>query len=278
MKKVLLIATLFVAAIAANAQPVCSPTAPNNNSKSYILPDSATGIKHGCAGLPYDETMYIKVFADTPIVFLGITVVAVTDSVVINMDPTTIGIPSYLTFVSVPPTQPATMAIPYPHLILRGVSKDSLACIRITGTVPAATPPGSTPLTIPFTIRAKANLGLGTLDTAISINNTNYKIVIDTPGTGACAVAIKQLQDVSNLSIAPNPTSGMAQLNCNVLAAFGGELNITNQVGQIVYTRKLNLASGQQYIPVNTETLAPGLYNVSISKNGFAQSVKLLVQ
>jgi hypothetical protein len=275
MKKFLLITATIGAFTHASAQLACNPAAPASAAKSYILPDSATGIAHGCAGVPYDETMYIKAFRDTTFLQLPATV----DSFVINLDPATIGLPSYLSIASVPATLVPTAANNYPHIVLRSPSHpDSLACIRITGTVPAGTAAATTPLSIPFKVSATVGIPPFTLDTSSTFSNTSYSLTIDAPGTGACQVAIKQLLDVYGLQVVPNPAQGNAVLQCSVNRTFNGDLSISNSIGQILHTQTLHLSPGAQYVSLPVGNLAAGLYQVNLRSGNALSTIKLLVQ
>jgi hypothetical protein len=275
MKKILLTAFIAFGLYGAQAQTVCNPNGPNLPAVTqYIIPDSATNLLHACAGLPYEQIIYIKAPKDTTVVFSGFPVNATVDSIVVNLD--SLGLPSYLSVVSAAAAKAPTATVPYNHIVLRGPGNDSLVCVKIFGTIPAGTAAGTLPLTIKLVASGKPPIG--TTSIVLPSTVTSYKIVIDPAGSGVCNVAIKQLQNVNGVVITPNPTTGNAILTCNVTNAFDGNLSIVNAVGQVVYNRSLNLNIGQQKVMLPTEGLASGMYQV-IVRQGTAQSTsKLIVQ
>jgi Secretion system C-terminal sorting domain len=248
MKKIILLFTMISGAWLGNAQ--CVPgTKTVAGAKSYILPDSATGMKHGCAGLPYEEIFYIKAPKDTQ--YLGITVLI--DSIVINLDPVAMGLPSYLTLASVPAALPSNSTNAFPHLKIRG---DSLACLKVTGTVTAGTAAGSTPLNIGF--KGFANPGF-----AITLpgSYTAYKLVIDPSGVGACAVAINDInKNISNITVVPNPAQQNISINTMADADEKVSITIVNAMGQTTHTKAVTLRRGDNYIPFDIAALPAGIY------------------
>jgi Secretion system C-terminal sorting domain len=268
MKKLILLSILSLSLIGANAQLVCVKNAVTAPGKSYILPDSATGIAHACAGKPYDETMYLKVFKDTSFsITLGgfpVTLVATTDSVIIDLTPSTIGLPSYITSISsVPAALPPNATNNFKHLNLKG---DSLACIRIMGVVPAGTPAASIPLSIPFILSAKVTLfGAPYTDTTIQLNNNNYDFVIDGPGTGACAVGVSGIyKNIANITAVPNPATSVLNLTINATNAEPITLSVLNAMGQVVFTKATKSVIGANNYTIDVSPFANGIYTLNI--------------
>jgi hypothetical protein len=275
MKKTLLTTLLGFGLYGAQAQTTCNPNFPNLPTVTqYIIPDSTTNLMHACAGLAYDQVIYIKAPKDTTVgpPIVPISVSATVDSIVVNLD--SLGLPSYLSVVAAPVVKAATATVPYNHLVLRGPGNDSIACVRISGLVPASTPAGTIPLTIKLLSRGTVPLGSIPLPSTVS----SYKIVIDPAGSGVCNVAIKQLQNVNNVSITPNPTQGNAVLTCDVTSAFNGSISIVNAVGQTLYNRNINLNVGQQKVSLPTEGLAAGMYQVLVRQGNTQSTSKLIVQ
>jgi hypothetical protein len=274
MKKILLTAFIASGLYSAQAQTVCNANGPNLPTVTqYIIPDSTTNLLHACAGLAYEQIIYIKAPKDTTVVFAGAPVSAIVDSIVVNLD--SLGLPSYLSVASVAAAKAPTATVAYKHLVLRGPGNDSIACIKISGIIPAGTAAGTIPLTIKLSSAGKAG---GVVPITLPSTVTAYKIVIDPSGSGVCNVAIKQLQNVNTVVITPNPTTGNAVLTCNVTNAFDGNLSIVNAVGQVVYNRSLSLNIGQQKVMLPTDGLASGMYQIIVRQGGAQSTSKLIVQ
>jgi hypothetical protein len=245
MKKIFLLITTIVGFYAANAQ--CVPgTKVVAGADGYIIPDSATGMAHGCAGLPYNETFYIMAPKDTFIFVANVNI----DSIVINLDPVAMGLPSYLTLTTVPAAKPANTINNFPHLTIPG---NTLACIKVAGTVPAGTLAGISPLNIQYNGFAIAMTIPGAY--------TAYKIIVDPAGTGACALAIDGInKNIANVAVVPNPAQNNISINAMVENTEEVTIQIINAVGQITHTKAVALRKGDNYIPFNVQALPVGIY------------------
>jgi hypothetical protein len=265
MKKLLLLSLSLISFAAANAQVVCVPTAKTvAGANSYLLPDSATGIAHACAGLAYDETLYIKAFKDTTL--FGIT--AKTDSLTINLENATIGLPAYINVASVPAARPANSLHNYKHICIKG---DSIACVRLTGTIPAGTPAGTTPLSIPFSVKAKIFVFI---DTTFNTSYDNYNFVIDAPGVGVCAVGVSGIyKNIAKIEAIPNPAFDIMNINIGASKNENVTITICNAFGEIINTRNMNLTPGNNSYAVNVKDLAIGIYTYTVS-NGESKITK----
>ncbi len=254
MKKLISIIALLSIITATKGQ-VCDPYNPSvAGAKSYILPDSATGIAHACAGKPYEQIMNIKVFKDTAV--FGIT--ATVDSVVINLELATIGLPSNFTIVSVPAMLPPNSINNFKHITLKG---DSVACIKISGM--AAATPSSTNLTIPFKIKAKIG---GFIDTTVTADNTNYTYVVDAIGTGNCwAASVKDVNaKILNIVAYPNPASEVLNLQIDAISTEKVNVEIKNAFGQLISKQEATLQNGRNFLPVIVASLPKGVYTYTV--------------
>ena len=146
MKKIILLILVIFSVQISQAQTPCVPGALVGTGKGYILPDSATNLNHGCAGLAYEQIIYIKVPADTSFTFLTIPISATVDSFVV--DANIVGLPSALVSASVPAITPASGSTPKTNFDRLVIGGDSLACIKLSGVLDAALPPGDQNLTI----------------------------------------------------------------------------------------------------------------------------------
>jgi Secretion system C-terminal sorting domain len=255
MKKLILIGIVSLGFATTNAQTVCVPTAKTAPGKAYLLPDSATNIVHACAGRPYDETLYIKAFKDTSI--LGIT--AVTDSFTINLENAVIGLPSYITISAVPAVRGPNSIHNYKHICIKG---DSLACVRLMGTVPTGTPSGTTALSIPFSIKAKI---FGFLDTSFSTTYDNYDFVVDGPGSSACVLGVNGIyKNISSITALPNPATSILNVNINSTSAEPITLTILNALGQVVFTKSTKSIIGANNFNIDVAPFVNGIYTLNI--------------
>ena len=110
----------------------------------------------------------------------------------------------------------------------------------------------------------------------ISISNTNDPIM-DTVAANndVCATIyhrddptgiIEQFKNNASAKLYPNPMSNNVYLSTNVSAAQTGELQLTDLLGRVVMTQKLNL-NGAQHIMLNVEELPLGMYVYKISSS-----------
>ncbi len=254
------------------AQAPCVPGTITSPNAGYILPDSATNFVHGCAGKYYEQIVYIKVPKDTTLV--GNTVAI--DSFIV--DANVVGLPAGLTVEGVPgilPAVPSDWKRNFPHMRIKG---DSLACVKISGTISAAAPVGNNMLTINMRAFGKIFI-IVPLDTPASVGY--YNIIIDAPGTGACLTSSIKNVEQSNfnaLQLIPNPSFGTTQLSFNAEKNGEANLKIINTLGAIVASQNIKLQAGQNHLPIDTKNLASGNYIIQlIDEKGRAQT-KLVVE
>ncbi|MBC8046625.1 MAG: Omp28-related outer membrane protein [Fimbriimonadaceae bacterium] len=91
-------------------------------------------------------------------------------------------------------------------------------------------------------------------------------------------VAIDNAGLVGGINIYPNPTSNIALMELSLVNANDLSIQITDVLGSVVSgLGSKHYFAGTQYIPVNVETLADGVYFVNIIGNGVNQTLKLNV-
>lgn len=272
MKKILLVAfLLMVVSQAIYAQ--CNPVVPGtNNVRQYILPDSATGLEPACITKPYEDTIFIKIFKDSSasLVIFG-TPVPVTikiDSFIINMDPVVMGLPSYLSMTTVPPIQPANSVNNYPHLKIAPILNDSLACIRLSGTVPTTAIPGNYPIKV--ILKGYADLFLqGTTtpliaDTSITDSVTAYSIKVQTLAN--CTQSIREVfSEFQNIQAVPNPVKNYLSLNMTVEKSKEYTINILSMTGSLIETRTITTNPGLNITHFDVNAFSAGSYFYTIT-------------
>jgi PKD repeat protein len=93
-------------------------------------------------------------------------------------------------------------------------------------------------------------------DTAYQTFNTNL------------LAGINDIQTFSSLAVYPNPAKDMVTLSVNCIKSFSGcQLSINNILGQNVYAKDIDLASGANKMDINVSNLSEGVYIISL-QNG----------
>jgi len=77
-------------------------------------------------------------------------------------------------------------------------------------------------------------------------------------------VAVKGFSRQEGVEVFPNPAHDAAQANIWVKTGGKGTLDLFDANGRQLLQQKLTLSEGSQNIPVNTATLAPGLYFIRV--------------
>lgn len=96
-------------------------------------------------------------------------------------------------------------------------------------------------------------------------------------GTLCTLTSTDEISAVSELSIFPNPTSGMANLRFQSEAAFSGVLQVTNLTGRRVLTQDLKVEVGETTLQIDLENWSSGMYFGKIKSNdGAAIAFKII--
>lgn len=279
MKKILLFIALVCSTTITFAQAPCVPGTQSTPANSYILPDSATNLDHGCAGMPYEQIIYMKVPADTTLTVLSIPITADVDSFVI--DANVVGLPMGLTVTSVPGLLPPNASNPKTNFTRLVIPGDSIACVKLSGTLPAGLSPGD----INLTINMRAYLSgvpfpLGpTIDTPAIIDY--YKITIDAPGTGACNPAsTKDLikNNITNIKLSPNPVHDEIMVDLELNETSNYALSVVDVMGRTLLTNEKRFERGLNSIPISLGHLPNGIYFLKISSESSSLTKKIVVQ
>ncbi|MDF7812056.1 SBBP repeat-containing protein [Hymenobacter sp. YC55] len=109
--------------------------------------------------------------------------------------------------------------------------------------------------------------------------NSDY-ITVKYAQTGSSPLAAAPAQkSLEELAVYPNPTATQATVSFRALASGAAQVQVYNQLGQQVATLYQGTVSqGQRYtLPLNSQTLASGLYTCSLLVNGQRESVRLHV-
>ncbi len=241
------------------AQSICVPGTLTAPQKGYIIPDSATNLSGACVGQAYEQIIYIKAQPDTSISFNGSAASAVVDSFVVDKNVT--GLPAGLSIASVPGFTAAAPGNPktdFDRLIIKG---DSMACIRISGTIPTGTPAGTYNLSIG--VRAYLRVfGLIPIDTSANIGY--YFIQVQDPPCWPASVGDISSNAISQIQVFPNPATDLLSIQFSSNVHASSTLHIYNTLGQIVYQQPIKIIAGDQKISVDTKSIPTGHYSFSI--------------
>lgn len=261
------------------AQAPCIPGTLSTTGGSYILPDSATNLVHGCAGMNYEEFIYLKAPKDTTFTVASIPINATVDSFVV--DANVVGLPAGITVSTNPallPPNASSSKTNFARLVIPG---DSIACVKLSGLLPATLAPGDINLTI--NIRAYLSgvpFPLGPMvDTPAVIDY--YKITIDAPGTGTCIpFSTKDVakNNVSQLSLSPNPVQDILQVQMDINHTANYNLSIVDLIGRAIISRQEKLEAGHNSLPISMGHLPNGIYFLKLSSSTSSLSKKIIVQ
>ena len=279
MKKIILPFFFLLAGLGASAQ-VCVPGTLTSPKNAYILPDSATNFANACPGTYYEQILYIKAAKDTAIhvttPLVG-TILANIDSFVV--DANIVGLPSYLSVQSMPlALMPAGAGAPKSNMLRMVIPGDSLACARISGTVPPGTPAATIPLTVNLRVytsnlHSTDNASLNALipliysgsktDTLTSIHD--YRIVVYPTPCWPTAVNTISTYNFNLVGNVPNPSNDMTHIVFESNTSDLYTLNVVSTVGETLFSKKVQATKGMNYIPVDTKNMPTGIYIYSLS-------------
>lgn len=275
MKKIFLPLLMVLFFGAANAQTPCVPGTLTAPKAGYIIPDSATNLNHACIGLPYEQIIYIKAQKDTSIVLFGITQQAQIDSYVVRKAVT--NLPPGLVVEAVPgfklasgdATKPKTN---FERLIIPG---DSMACIKISGTVPT----GTTPQVYTLVIQVRAYLsGIPLVNKIDTLADVNY-YSIDVKAAPCWPAAVSDVASSFTLDAPfPNPMSNSMYVPFKAQTAGEYSLRVYSFLGQEVFFSKMKATQGTNYFRVDNPGWANGMYLFTLSNDEQTRSGKFTIQ
>jgi len=82
---------------------------------------------------------------------------------------------------------------------------------------------------------------------------------------------------VSNLSVYPNPTKDIIQININANTVQNAQINISNIIGQNIYTKNTQLASGTNNLYIDLSAYNNGIYIVKVITKNNSLSKKVIL-
>lgn len=107
------------------------------------------------------------------------------------------------------------------------------------------------------------------------------KLIYNSNGVNLSSIVTniqQQSAETVEFALFPNPTAFSTTIEFNLTSEENVTVNIYNSLGSLVYSDvKNNLQTGQNYISLNTETFANGIYNVVIATKKGVSTKKLTV-
>ena len=83
---------------------------------------------------------------------------------------------------------------------------------------------------------------------------------------------------VNTISIYPNPVNDIATLSFTTTEKSKTAINITNILGEIVYSKQIGtLTSGQHIMPISTSGISEGMYFVNLITNNKIITKKITI-
>lgn len=249
MKKILFFLCILFASYTAFTQCVPDVTI----TQPGIYPDSATGLAPGIVGQPYNQVMQIKVPVDTPVVYLGFSLIATIQSI------------QLMSFTNLPPgityaCNPANCTFP----------GGSNGCVLLSGT------PNTAGVYVPVAIvKTTASVNLFGQTITLTQNDTvdYYTIVIGVTGLSEINPSVLNLGQNY-----PNPALSKTMIDFYAPANGEYQFKLFNLIGKEVQSQQLNVKKGVNTIEVTVKDLPPGVYMYSLSGNNSTLTRRLIVQ
>ncbi|MEZ5045902.1 MAG: T9SS type A sorting domain-containing protein [Chitinophagaceae bacterium] len=272
MKKIILLFLLVASTTMMFAQAPCSPSGQTASSAGYILPDSATNFNHACIGQPYVQYVYIKAPKDTTIVFNGVSVPASVDSFVVEK--TVTGLPTGLIVEANPNYLPPVSSNPKANFERMVIKGDSLACIKISGTIPSTATPGIATLNI--NVRAYLTIsGIIQFDSLSTVDY--YHIELKAAPCFPAAVNDLASSSIYALQCLPNPAQNTVSIQFDALKTESMTFALKNLLGQVVYSQAIKVNQGLNKHTFNIANFPNGVYMYQLSNEDQHTSGKLQI-
>ncbi len=86
-----------------------------------------------------------------------------------------------------------------------------------------------------------------------------------------------EVNAIFNSSIYPNPSNGQFTIKLDAQSRQEATINITNQLGQLVYTQNNSIQLGQNHIPVTFKNQKNGVYYLSIQLGNKSANYRVII-
>ncbi|MBL7718538.1 MAG: Omp28-related outer membrane protein [Flavipsychrobacter sp.] len=98
-----------------------------------------------------------------------------------------------------------------------------------------------------------------------------------TPGSGNTLAVSEVVNNISEVTIFPNPASEEVFVNGIITETSDVNISITNSVGQIVAAKNISKVSGELNTSMQLEELSGGLYFITITTNNSKKTERLVI-
>jgi hypothetical protein len=98
------------------------------------------------------------------------------------------------------------------------------------------------------------------------------------PGVPTGTVGMNELASGNDVNVLPNPSNGVVTVNFNASKEETYTVQVTNTLGQAVFSEKLSNFSGQYTRKIDLTGFGSGMYLLNISGAGAAQVQKVVIQ
>ncbi len=218
--------------------PAGSATYNVNGEEIVVLP-------HATAGVNYDQTLQFRVPKDTSFGGLNATIDYIKVIAVLNL-------PGNLSTTC----NPSNCTFP----------GGSYGCARLQGL------PGSADsLQIPVAVELKFTNGSNTVVTNDTLRNI-YLVV-----NGTIGLEKPVIDDGLKIRFYPNPADDIGFLTYTTSAGGNTEVKITNVIGNNVFKRTYEAASGENRIKLNLSNLSAGIYLYSVKNGAETRSGRFII-
>lgn len=108
--------------------------------------------------------------------------------------------------------------------------------------------------------------------------SSSYEPKISTCATATYnATSMKEVNNDFSLAVFPNPVNNLATIQLNLDNAAETVIELTNMLGQVVYTSNKGELFGQQNITLDCSTYDNGIYLVNVTANGITNSQRIVL-
>jgi hypothetical protein len=111
-----------------------------------------------------------------------------------------------------------------------------------------------------------------------SVKSETFECPSDRVEVQVIVLGIEELIGVNALSIFPNPSSDILNINFELTASNKVSLRLVDALGRVVETAQINANSGMNTWNFNVSNLAVGVYNLEFTLNGATATSKVLVK
>jgi alpha-tubulin suppressor-like RCC1 family protein len=91
-----------------------------------------------------------------------------------------------------------------------------------------------------------------------------------------CTLAVGEYENKNRLKAYPNPSSELLSLEYNLTENAMVKTNITNSLGQIIFSQIANKNSGEQHDPINLSSYPAGVYLITVYTNNLQNTIKII--